>query len=1085
MGVERCRRDLKGKSTGGRLARALLASAAIALFIASDPAAAQTPPPTPDTRQWGLELIGAPAAWAAGFSGAGATVAVADTGIDVTHPALAPKIDFLQSRNFRLPSPDAPYVQGQIGELDANGHGTHVAGIVAAAGTSQAPGVAYDARLAVLRVLKGFDDLDEFPNGASAAALSYFATLPNNVRIYNASYGPDIQTPGHLSWPSWTINADEEQALLQALRAGKIVVAANDNDREPNPIAGRNPSGLALYPFIQPANAKAGVYDDDGKNFNFSELLRQRGLVIGVTAIGENKRIASYAQFCGVAASWCVAAPGGNTPFDDGIWSTLPGGTYGYSEGTSMAAPMVSGALAVLQQAYPNYDAYDLARVLFATAENIDGQAAVNAMYGYGLIRLDRAVAGPTALAGGASVDVGPQQMTYWSRPLVTDGGFAKTGPGYLIIAGRTTATGDATVSAGALGVDGTLTLGTRLTVAEGAMLAGFGIINGTVAINGILNAGQLPNYGDLIANNGGVMPAGIPLTGTSPGTLTFNGNVALGATATTRVNVDGNLQIPGGPRTYDKIVAEGAGHSFAIDGTLMPVLRAIPGGSNDFTPALGSSFAFLTALDGASLTGGFTGLTQPSQGLAPNTRFDVLYAQTVVALYTTPASYQAFAATQSLNANQQSLGNALDLVRPAAGLRLPANVAPLFSLLYPMDATGIDAALVSLSGQGLAATPGVVLNAFSGFSDLLADRQAMLLAGAGGIQTALMPSVAFAYASTGPVAEARAAEPGSGRVSPACSRASSDALCARTSEELPRWPLASLASAARAAEIPFPVKSPTVTQPYGQWSAWGQGYGRWSRVGGADGLPGSSSNSGGFVLGVDRMLSPAMFAGAALGYTRTSTTSADTSGTIDTYAAGVYTTWMPGRFVFDGRLAVGPAKAGTLRSVTFPSATPLASASMSGWGALVAGEAGYRFQVAGGTLKPYVGMTAQRFDQNSFRENAVFSLNVPTQTYNRVTSALGLWATTTFQSLGMTFMPQAKVAWTHDLRDDALVTSAALLEAPFTISAAPPGRDAAVVGLRLAAWERENVRGFVGYSGEFRRNAASHELEAGLRVSW
>ena len=251
---------------------------------------------------------------------------------------------------------------------------------------------------------------------------------------------------------------------------------------------------------------------------------------------------------------------------------------------------------------------------------------AVNAMSGYGLIRLDRAVAGPTTLAAGASVDVGPQQMTYWSRPLVTDGGFAKTGPGYLIIAGRTTVTGDATVSAGALGVDGTLTLGTRLAVAEGAMLAGFGIINGDVAINGILNTGRLPNYGDLIANNGGVMPAGIPLTGTSPGTLTFNGNVALGATATTRVNVDGNLQIPGGPRTYDKIVAEGAGHSFAIGGTLMPILRAIPGGSNDFTPALGSWFPFLTALDGASST---KMPLQPSQETAPNTRFDVLYAPT------------------------------------------------------------------------------------------------------------------------------------------------------------------------------------------------------------------------------------------------------------------------------------------------------------------------------------------------------------------------------------------------------------------------------------------------------------------------
>ena len=125
-------------------------------------------------------------------------------------------------------------------------------------------------------------------------------------------------------------NVDEKEALLQALRAGKIVVAANGNDRISSPIAGRNPSGLALYPFIQPANAKAGVYDDDGKNSNFSDLLHQSGLVIGVTAIGEDKRIASYAQFCGVAASWCVAAPGGNSPLDDGIWSTLPGGKYGY-----------------------------------------------------------------------------------------------------------------------------------------------------------------------------------------------------------------------------------------------------------------------------------------------------------------------------------------------------------------------------------------------------------------------------------------------------------------------------------------------------------------------------------------------------------------------------------------------------------------------------------------------------------------------------------------------------------------------------------------------------------------------------------
>ena len=328
----------------------------------------------------------------------------------------------------------------------------------------------------------------------------------------------------------------------------------------PIPSRARTRVDSALDPFIRPGvNANAGVYIDGGNNYNFSQLLQQSGLIIAATAVGKDKTIAAYANMCGVTASWCVAAPGGNPeafggtdpPATPGIYSTLPlsydgrfatSEGYGFLAGTSMAAPMVSGALAVLSQAYPNYNSQDLAHVLFATAENVGGMAADNAVYGYGMIRLDRAIAGPTTLATEAAVDVADQQMTYWSQPLTTGGAFSKTGTGYLIVAGRTVAAGDVTVSEGALGVDGTLILDAPMIVAPGGALAGFGAINGDTVINGTLEAGQLPNYSDLKAYYGGVLPAGIPLTGTSPGTLSFIGNVTLGASAITRVNVDGDL---------------------------------------------------------------------------------------------------------------------------------------------------------------------------------------------------------------------------------------------------------------------------------------------------------------------------------------------------------------------------------------------------------------------------------------------------------------------------------------------------------------------------------------------------------------
>ncbi len=81
--------------------------------------------------------------------------------------------------------------------------------------------------------------------------------------------------------------------------------------------------------------------------------------------------------------------------------------------------------------------------------------------------------------------------------------------------------------------------------------------------------------------------------------------------------------------------------------------------------------------------------------------------------------------------------------------------------------------------------------------------------------------------------------------------------------------------------------------------------------------------------------------------------------------------------------------------------------------------------------------------------------------------------------------MLQAKASWTNDFGNDGLTTQAALLDEPFTIAAANPGRSAAVITVNLAAWRNENVALFGQYQGEFRSNASSNQGSIGVRIFW
>jgi hypothetical protein len=97
------------------------------------------------------------------------------------------------------------------------------------------------------------------------------------------------------------------------------------------------------------------------------------------------------------------------------------------------------------------------------------------------------------------------------------------------------------------------------------------------------------------------------------------------------------------------------------------------------------------------------------------------------------------------------------------------------------------------------------------------------------------------------------------------------------------------------------------------------------------------------------------------------------TRATSNTYAGALYASWLPGAFVFNGRVAGGPTTSQTSRVVTFPDeASENANGSVSGWGVLAAGEAGYRLSVAGTTLEPYAGIAAQTYHQAALSRRAI-----------------------------------------------------------------------------------------------------------------
>ncbi len=291
--------------------------------------------------QWNMKLIQADQANEVNPGSRNVLVGVLDSGIDASHPDLAANIDRSASAGCGTEGvPDS----SEAAWTDDYGHGTHVAGVVAAArnGVGVA-GVAPNVRVASIKV----SDADGYIY-PEYAVCGYVWAAEHRADIATASFSID-------PWYLWCDDDPDQKAVSTAIR--RAVSYATSKSVVPVVSLGNQNWDLAhdITDTLSPNN---GTPVTRATSSACKMLPVEASGANGVTSVGAFKdRYYSSNHGVGVAD---LAGPGGDrlfqipqTPDANGqVLSTVPGG-YGYLQGTSMAAPHVAGVLALVKSKYP------------------------------------------------------------------------------------------------------------------------------------------------------------------------------------------------------------------------------------------------------------------------------------------------------------------------------------------------------------------------------------------------------------------------------------------------------------------------------------------------------------------------------------------------------------------------------------------------------------------------------------------------------------------------------------------------------------------------------------------------------------
>jgi subtilisin family serine protease len=338
---------------------------------------------------YGIQAIKAPEAWQTSSQGAGITVAINDTGIYLQHVALAPNlwknpgeiagncidddangfvddVYGITSGGSALNQQSCTGSDGRAASatyipqpMDCHGHGSHVAGTVAAVdnGTFGLSGVAPQAKI---MALKGLDD-EGYGSTIGLARNIVYAT-DNGADIINNSWGS-----GPLSLPDPVLT----DAIRYAAAAGVVNVFA----------AGNESADMAL---ANPANMEevlaVGAVDRDGKLADFSNY----GARIDVVAPGVDVN-SSFPDTCATKEPHPIF---GSIPVKSSDFTTL--------SGTSMATPHVSGAVALILAANPSLRVDEVRAIIRASADDL-GAPGFDSQFGSGHLNVARAVKMATA----------------------------------------------------------------------------------------------------------------------------------------------------------------------------------------------------------------------------------------------------------------------------------------------------------------------------------------------------------------------------------------------------------------------------------------------------------------------------------------------------------------------------------------------------------------------------------------------------------------------------------------------------------------------------------------------------------------
>ena len=364
--------------------------------------------------QWGLAAINASSAYARGATGKGIVIGITDSGLDTTHDEIAAS-RVLPESNLIYSNYDPTTSQKRHGTMVAS----VAAGTLSESNMSSMHGVAFDSDIlfTAIQLAEPDDDYDPVDLGDTdtdpgevnedfTGIDNFFSQLfeiynGEEVDIVNNSYG----------YSGNVIDYTESQIRSAFPKTIEEMAQMNTPD-----------SDKTIYVW---AAGNAGSYADDGVDFSSPELLPGMSVYIpeiqnhsiAVVSIDEDGEISDFSNLCGIAADFCLAAPGGDitvaypvTDQDQGIYDDgeyrceRANNCFAVANGTSFASPFVAGGLAVIAEYFDGQlGSTEIVQRMFATA-NKSGIYADKEIYGQGLLDLNAATAPVGELSAASSL---------------------------------------------------------------------------------------------------------------------------------------------------------------------------------------------------------------------------------------------------------------------------------------------------------------------------------------------------------------------------------------------------------------------------------------------------------------------------------------------------------------------------------------------------------------------------------------------------------------------------------------------------------------------------------------------------------